>query len=122
MEVVEPWASMYVNSIREKRFGDTVWARYRISGDVTDGIKEGTNQTVRQIIEEDARGYRANEPDLYTKALSFYAQTSSADTLATDVVDLIKRIGEEDVTQIQKRKTYETSCITNWLAYEASCY
>lgn len=120
MEVVEPWASMYVQAINERRFGDAVWARYHIGGDVEDGIIDGTNQTVLEIIEEDAREYRVNEPDHYATALAFYTQTSTTDTHA-EVLNLIKRIGDEDISRIEKRKTYGISCSRNYLANSNGC-
>lgn len=121
MDVVEPWASMYVNAIQANKFGEAVWARYHITGDVEDGIVDGTNQTVLQVIEEDAREYRVSVPELYTEALSFYAQTSSEDSQAANVLGLIRQIGSEDVSQLQKRKTYGISCSRNNLAYSYSC-
>ncbi|RSL74960.1 hypothetical protein CEP52_017886, partial [Fusarium oligoseptatum] len=36
--VVEPWASQYVSAVRDGRYGDAVWARYHIAGDVHNGI------------------------------------------------------------------------------------
>ncbi|KAE8384149.1 hypothetical protein ETB97_002403 [Aspergillus alliaceus] len=123
-QFVEPWASAYVKSIREKRYGDAIWARYHIYGDVEDGIVGGSdNMTVLESIEEDAVEYRLNVPELYTDALSFYAQSISLDTHASDVLEMLRRLGEEDVSELQKRaKTYSISCSTANLAYENSCY
>jgi hypothetical protein len=113
-----------VKSIREKRYGDAIWARYHIYGDVEDGIMGGLdNMTVLESIEEDAIEYRLNVPELYTDALSFYAQSSSLDTYARDVLEMLRRLGEEDVSELQKRaKTYVISCSTANLAYENSCH
>ncbi|KKK21244.1 hypothetical protein P175DRAFT_0497885 [Aspergillus ochraceoroseus IBT 24754] len=122
MNHVEPWATKYIESLRAQRYGDAIWARYHISGDVEDGIVDGSsNMTVLEVIADDAREYRVNEPELYTEALSFYTQTSSEDSHATDVLALLQRIGEEDVTELEKRKTYGISCSKDWLAYEYSC-
>src|SRR5690242_6593213 len=64
--VVEPWASQYVSAIRDGRYGDAVWAWYHIAGDVHNGIVGGTtNKTVLQSIEEDALGYKINDPEDY---------------------------------------------------------
>jgi hypothetical protein len=30
MILVEPWATKYVESLRDKRYGDAIWARYHI--------------------------------------------------------------------------------------------
>lgn len=92
MELFEPWATEYVDAIREGRFGDAIWARYHISGDVENGIVGDTNLTVLQSIEEDAEGYKANAPEQYTEALSFYANTSNLDE-HVDVMEVIWRIG-----------------------------
>jgi hypothetical protein len=32
--IVEPWASEYLSGIRDRRYGDAVWDRYHIAGDV----------------------------------------------------------------------------------------
>ncbi|KAE8149527.1 hypothetical protein BDV25DRAFT_125337 [Aspergillus avenaceus] len=121
ISVVEPWATKYTESIREKRYGDAIWARYHIGGDVEGIAGSSMNMTVLDMIAEDAREYRLNDPTLYSEALSLYAQTSSEDSHAADVLALVRRIGEEDVTQLEKRKTYGIYCSTNWIAYERDC-
>ncbi|KAJ5906183.1 uncharacterized protein N7473_003099 [Penicillium subrubescens] len=61
-------ATLYVNAIREQRFGDAIWVRYNIARDVEDGIKVrddipgNTNQTVLEVIKEDALNYRVIAP------------------------------------------------------------
>ncbi|KAI1045827.1 hypothetical protein LB505_014497 [Fusarium chuoi] len=78
--LVEPWASQYVTAVREGRYGDAIWARYHIAGDVHNGIVGGTtNMTVLQSIEEDALGYKMNDPEDYANAQKFYAKTSDHD-------------------------------------------
>lgn len=37
-ELTESWASEYVESIRQKRYGDAVWARHHMSGEVENGL------------------------------------------------------------------------------------
>lgn len=37
-ELLEPWASDYVESIRQKRYGDAIWARYHMYGDMENGL------------------------------------------------------------------------------------
>ncbi|PWY93029.1 hypothetical protein BO94DRAFT_532836 [Aspergillus sclerotioniger CBS 115572] len=124
--IVEPWASEYVNSILEGRYGDAVWASYNIGGDVNSdtGIVEGTNLTVLESIEEDALGYRTNDPDNYAEALSFYTQTGNTDG-HTDIVDMLIRIGQQDVVEakmeLDKRKTWGIRCSPYDLAYKSSC-
>lgn len=104
--LVEPWASEYVNAIRDKRFGDAVWARYHIAGDVHDGIIEGTNKTALEMIEEDALGYKVGDPEIYAEALSFYANTSSTDG-HPEVIETITRIGNKGVTRLQAQAQAE---------------
>ncbi|KAI2730449.1 hypothetical protein CBS147332_2301 [Penicillium roqueforti] len=99
--IVEPWASEYVNAIRERRFGDAVWARYHIDGGVHDGIIEDTNKTVLQMIEEDALGYRVGDPDLYAEALSSVYERTSASDGHRDVIDLLTRIGNQDIKELR---------------------
>jgi hypothetical protein len=98
--IVEPWASEYVNAIRDRRYGDAVWARYHIAGDVHGGIIEGTDKTVLEMIEEDALGYKVGDPGLYDGALSFYANTKSTDG-HPEVIKIIMGIGSRDVTRIR---------------------
>ncbi|BDD62932.1 hypothetical protein MAP00_007885 [Monascus purpureus] len=102
MQVVESWASMYIDAIRDGRFDDAVWVRYHISGDVENGIVKGSsNMTVLNVIEEDALEYRVNEPE-YAKALSFYAKTSSADGHA-NVIEIISNLTEREIAQMRAK-------------------
>lgn len=88
----EPWASMYVDAIRERRFGDAIWARYHLDGDVENGIIGGSNNmTVLDVIKEDALSYKTHEPEEYFKALSLYANTSKADGHA-NVLEIISNL------------------------------
>ncbi|KAK7416281.1 hypothetical protein QQZ08_012055 [Neonectria magnoliae] len=89
--VVEPWATMYVDAVREQRFGDAVWARYHMEGGVENGIiyaPPNPTITVLGSIKEDAIGYKTNDPEWYAKALLFYARTSSTDG-HPEVIDII---------------------------------
>ncbi|WAO97161.1 Hypothetical protein NCS54_01487500 [Fusarium falciforme] len=95
--VVEPWASQYVSVVREGRYGDAVWARYHIAGDVRNGIVGGTtNMTVLQSIEEDALGYKISDPEDYAKAEAFYAQTSDHDG-HKDIIQTLSHIYIQDI-------------------------
>ncbi|CAI7593113.1 unnamed protein product [Penicillium glandicola] len=98
--IVEPWASEYVNAIRDGRYGDDVWARYHIAGDVYGGIIEGTDKTVLEMIEEEALGYKVSDPEVYDVALSFYAKTKPTDG-HPEVIEIIMRIGSQYVTAIR---------------------
>ncbi|KAH6991123.1 hypothetical protein BKA56DRAFT_628507 [Ilyonectria sp. MPI-CAGE-AT-0026] len=107
--LVEPWASRYVASIHERRFGDALWARYHIFGEVTNGTIGDTTLTVLGSIEEDAIEYKANAPEDFAHALSIYANTSSDDT-HTEILDLLSKINLKDVTHLQERATFGISC------------
>ncbi|KAL2809741.1 hypothetical protein BJX63DRAFT_434908 [Aspergillus granulosus] len=103
---VEPWKSMYVDAIRDGRFGDAVWARYHIYGDVEvmPGIDDPAyNMTALEAIKEDALGYRANEPEEYFKALAFYSTTSAADGHA-DVIEIITNLSEEEIAEFRAKE------------------
>ncbi|OOQ89665.1 hypothetical protein PEBR_07421 [Penicillium brasilianum] len=100
--VVEPWATEYVNAIRDGRYGDAVWARYHIAGDVHSGIIDGTDRTVLEMIEEDALGYKVDDPEVYDEALSFYANTNPADG-HPEVIEIILRIGDKNVDTLRAR-------------------
>ncbi|KAF5622328.1 hypothetical protein F52700_10591 [Fusarium sp. NRRL 52700] len=80
---VEPWMTMYIDSIQEKRYGDAIWARYCIEGGVENGVilGQGPNPdiTVLDQIREDAVEAKTNEPGLWTQALELYRTASSAD-------------------------------------------
>lgn len=99
-QLVEPWASLYVNAIREARFGDAIWARYHMCGDVENGIVGRSGRTVLEVIKEDALGYRVGDTEEYAEALLFYAKSSSADGHA-DVFELIANLPESDISRVQ---------------------
>ncbi|RKL16335.1 hypothetical protein BFJ70_g15086 [Fusarium oxysporum] len=105
LQLVEPWASEYVASIREARFGDPIWARYHMFGTIVDGFVEGSNQTVMEALEESAMEYRATVPDYYKYALSLYANTSSNDT-HRDVLHLLVDVDLKEVRHLQERATF----------------
>ncbi|KAJ5426968.1 hypothetical protein N7465_002038 [Penicillium sp. CMV-2018d] len=101
LQIKEPWSSLYVKAIRDGRFGDAVWARYHISGDVVNGIVSGSGgKTVLQIIREDAVEYRVNEKKEFAKAISFYAKTSSEDGHA-DLIEAIMNIAESNIADLK---------------------
>ncbi|KAG4283274.1 hypothetical protein FPRO06_09947 [Fusarium proliferatum] len=80
---VEPWKTIYIDSIREQRYGDAIWARYCIEGGVEDGLIIGQcpnpDVTVLDQIREDAVEVKTNEPGLYAEALELYRMTRSTD-------------------------------------------
>ncbi|RGP71794.1 ankyrin repeat [Fusarium sporotrichioides] len=95
VQVVEPWASQYVDAIQDTRYGNAIWARYHIFGEVVDGSIEGL--TVLESITQDAMGYKKHAPEQYAEAVSFYKGTSSVDG-HTDVIEVILRVDGEDLT------------------------
>ncbi|KAJ3502443.1 hypothetical protein NM208_g16727 [Fusarium decemcellulare] len=99
MPVIEPWAIEYVSALQEKRYGDA---------------------TVLESITEDAMGYKANAPEQYAEAVSFYANSSSKD-IHTDVLNVISRVSRQDVSALQERVTYSIRCSGDHLAYQSSC-
>ncbi|KAI1041097.1 hypothetical protein LB505_005866 [Fusarium chuoi] len=119
--VNEPWASEYVTAIREKRYGDAIWARHHLIGDIQNGTFPEVNQTISQAIEQDAIGYRTYYPEQYSNALAIYANTSNADT-RTDILNLISNAKAETVSGMEKRVTYGIKCSADHLAYRSSCY
>jgi hypothetical protein len=131
IDLVEPWASKYVEALRDGRYGDAIWARYHIAGDVEEGLIDGGagNLTVLQAIKDDARDYRMNDEAMYADALSLYSQTSNEDSHATDVLALLHRIGSENVTEAtieepsfdDGNKTFGVSCSRNNVVYENAC-
>ncbi|KAF5582967.1 hypothetical protein FPANT_8302 [Fusarium pseudoanthophilum] len=121
LTVNEPWATEYVTAIREKRFGDAIWARHHVTGAVQNGTFSEVNQTIFQAIENDAIGYRTYYPEQYSEALAIYANTSNADT-RTDILNLISNVKAETVSKMEKRVTYGIKCSADHLAYRSSCY
>ncbi|KAF5651841.1 hypothetical protein F25303_3883 [Fusarium sp. NRRL 25303] len=94
---VEPWATMYVDAIREQRYGDAVWARYHIEGNVENGViispSPSDNMPILDSIREDAEEAKMNEPGFYAKALQFYAKTSPLDG-HPEVIKIIFEVDE----------------------------
>ncbi|KAM0281436.1 hypothetical protein ACHAQH_003559 [Verticillium albo-atrum] len=94
LQFVEPWATLYVDAVRDRRYGDAIWARYHISGDVVDGVFPqyglGKDTTVLERIEEDALEYWADDAESYLKALELYRQTKDSDG-HKEVIELLIR-------------------------------
>ncbi|KAL2673640.1 hypothetical protein Neosp_012083 [[Neocosmospora] mangrovei] len=97
MPAVEPWATMYINGLHEQRFGDAIWARYQIFGDVEDGIIDG-RLTILEAIEEDAVGYKKNAPEAFDEAVAFYKSHSNSSDGHPEVIEIIMQIDREDVS------------------------
>ncbi|KAF5968183.1 hypothetical protein FCOIX_11554 [Fusarium coicis] len=90
-----------------------------MEGDVHDGITEDANDTILDIVKEDAGGYMANAPVQYADAVAFYASTSSDDTHS----DLIKAIVDATPDEnLVKRATFKINCYrANYLARQSDC-
>ncbi|KAI1063694.1 hypothetical protein LB506_005736 [Fusarium annulatum] len=94
--VFEPWASSYVKSIRESRFGDAIWARYQMLGQVVDGLCRG--KTILERITEDAMGYKKYSSEFYAEAVAFYRANNSSSDGHPEVIEIILRVDTEDLT------------------------
>ncbi|KAJ0416332.1 hypothetical protein BJY00DRAFT_234988 [Aspergillus carlsbadensis] len=106
---VEPWKTMYIDSIQDGRYGDAIWARYHIYGDpepMPCDCHPARQKTVMEEIKEDALAYRVHDPDLYFEALSFYAGTSPADG-HVDVIEVITNLSEEDIAEFKAQEEEE---------------
>ncbi|KAF5691272.1 hypothetical protein FDENT_3506 [Fusarium denticulatum] len=119
LPLIEPWSSQYVKAIQSKRYGDAIWARFHMEGDVQDGITQDTNDTIFDIIKEDAAGYKINAPGQYAEAVALYASTSSEDTHS----DLIKAIVDATPDEnLAKRATFKINCDrANYLTRQSDC-
>ncbi|KAM5362702.1 hypothetical protein ACJA88_013898 [Fusarium oxysporum] len=119
LPLVEPWSSKYVEAIQSKRYGDAIWARFHIEGGVQNGITLDTNDTILDIIKEDAAGYKANAPVQYTEAVAFYANTSSDDNHSDLIKAIVDAAPDEDLA---KRATFKINCDANHnLAFQSDC-
>ncbi|GAA92516.1 similar to An02g00320 [Aspergillus luchuensis IFO 4308] len=101
-DMVEPWATEYCTAIAEQRYGDAIYARYNIFGDIKDGMltlwdctDEGPyrerNITVYEQIMEDARGYYDGYQVLYQEALDFYSSNSPNDS-RRDIIEALNNV------------------------------
>ncbi|CVL00324.1 uncharacterized protein FMAN_09813 [Fusarium mangiferae] len=119
LPLIEPWSSRYVEAIQSKRYGDAIWARFHMEGDVQDGITQDTNDTILDIIKEDAAGYKVNAPVQYAEAVAFYASTSSEDTHSELIKAIVEATPDENLA---KRATFKINCDrANYLASQSDC-
>lgn len=93
--LVEAWVSKYVGAIRDRRFGDAIWARYHTFGN-TGGEEIDSDDAVLEEIKEDALGYRVADTEEYFKALSFYATTSASDR-HRDVLEMLANLDQGEI-------------------------
>ncbi|EXM04445.1 hypothetical protein FOIG_04661 [Fusarium odoratissimum NRRL 54006] len=109
LPLVESWSSKYVEAIQSKRY----------EGGVQNGITLDTNDTILDIIKEDAAGYKANAPVQYTEAVAFYANTSSDDNHSDLIKAIVDAAPDEDLA---KRATFKINCDANHnLAFQSDC-
>ncbi|KAM0559780.1 hypothetical protein ACHAPJ_004304 [Fusarium lateritium] len=95
---VEPWATSYIDAVHDGRFGDAIWARYHIFGNVIDGMIE--KLTVLESITEDAMGYKKFAPEDYAIAVAFYKDTMNNADTHPEVIDIILHIDKQDLSDI----------------------
>ncbi|TVY79419.1 hypothetical protein Focb16_v008524 [Fusarium oxysporum f. sp. cubense] len=100
IQVEEPWGRLYINAIHEGRFGDAIWARYHMLGDVEDGKVEGEDMTVAESIKQDAIGYKQHDREDFDKAVSFYKEHMNSGDGHPEVLEIIFGIDREDVSGI----------------------
>ncbi|KAM0401793.1 hypothetical protein HYE67_002789 [Fusarium culmorum] len=96
---VEPWATMFIDAVHDQRFGDAIWARYHIFGDVKDGIV-GEKFTVLEAIKDDAMRYKKFEPEIYAEAVDFYKDKMNKADTHREVIEIILQVGEQDLSGI----------------------
>ncbi|KAM0549560.1 hypothetical protein ACHAPJ_009376 [Fusarium lateritium] len=101
MQLVEPWATLYVDAIHEERFGDAIWARYHMFGGIEDGKLEGSGMTVVESITQDAVAYKQHNLEDYEKTVSVFQESSSQSDGHSDILEIVFRIYREDVSGIQ---------------------
>ncbi|KAL1853736.1 hypothetical protein Plec18167_005055 [Paecilomyces lecythidis] len=123
-ETFEHWSGEYANALYDRRFGDAIWARYNLAGDVQNDTSKDARMAVFERIKEDALKYRISTPEQYTDALLLYGNTSVEDQ-HTDVIDMIKRIGRQNITETKAElgdlSTWSIRCDRSNLAYDSSC-
>ncbi|KAH7490874.1 hypothetical protein FOMA001_g2608 [Fusarium oxysporum f. sp. matthiolae] len=101
IQVEELWGRLYINAIHEGRFGDAIWARYHMLGDVEDGKVEGEDMTVAESIKQDAIGYKQHDPEDFDKAVSFYKEHMNSGDGHPEVLEIIFEVDREDVSGIK---------------------
>lgn len=82
---VEPWASLYHDTVIQRCYRDAIYARYNISGRSSNGTC---------IVDEiliDAADYHSEYPEIFMEALSFYSNSSSEDG-RPEIIEAIRRI------------------------------
>lgn len=99
-DLVEPWATMYVDAVREARFGDAIWARYHVFGAVGADGRYSDGRTVPEQIEGDAMGYKKYEAEIYAEAMEFYRGVSGLDG-HPEVIDIIVRVDGMDLRRVK---------------------
>lgn len=122
LQVFEPWATRYINAVYEKKFGEAIWARYHMMGDVHNNVVDGTNLTVLDSIREDAMEYKANSLEDFHEAVNFYNNPGIRATDAhTDILDIISEVNHQDVSHLVERATFGIKCSGDWLASADDC-
>lgn len=103
MPFIQPWDSMYIDSIHENRYGDAIWTRYHMQrGMQENGILKGSTLMVLESIEEDALEARIGDEESYGEALEFYANNSSVDG-HPEIIELLMSLGRTEVSVLEAR-------------------
>ncbi|RGP70058.1 ankyrin repeat [Fusarium sporotrichioides] len=95
---IEPWATLFINVVHDRRFGDAIWARYHIFGDVEDGMLE--KFTVLDAVKDDAMRYKKFEPEIYAESVAFYKDTMNSADTHPEVIEIIMQVNEQDLSDI----------------------
>ncbi|KAJ6014521.1 hypothetical protein N7540_009112 [Penicillium herquei] len=96
---------MYVDAIRDTRYGDAIWARYHMFGSAQNGFIPGPGSDslhVLEAIKQNALEYKVNDPEEYSQALSLYQTTNPSDG-HPDVIDTIVNLDDEEVAQMRAK-------------------
>ncbi|GKU03692.1 hypothetical protein FLAG1_05772 [Fusarium langsethiae] len=95
---VEPWATLFIDAVHDRRFGDAIWARYHIFGEVENGMIY--KSTVLDAIKEDAMRYKKFAPEAYDEAVAFYKDTMNKADTHPEVIKIILQVDEQDLSGI----------------------
>ncbi|KAG4277127.1 hypothetical protein FPRO04_07425 [Fusarium proliferatum] len=80
---------------------------------------QDTNETILDIIKEDAAGYKINAPVQFTEAVAFYASNSSEDTHPDLIKAIVDAIPDDNLA---KHATFKINCDrANYFASQSDC-
>ncbi|CVL12848.1 uncharacterized protein FPRN_09862 [Fusarium proliferatum] len=88
---------------------------------------QDTNETILDIIKEDAAGYKINAPVQFTEAVAFYASNSSEDTHSDVIKAIVDAIPDDNLAKLPddnlaKHATFKINCDrANYFASQSDC-